>query len=384
MLRRLARARAIQIRDFVRTFVRKNRAFKWLALLLVLGLSVTTIYTLKNMHRFFTVEKQILIDPQFRDGDRFWGHFGASGLTNLQGRLRLYSDATTNSKVVQNVPIRSVGKPVFVYLSLNASSNKIVAKDSSGAGGGVLLVYRNEQGAVISGDRVLLLEGSSQTANYSHIESLKETVSSVDVVFRLSHARGSMTISNPFLSTLIERPFYKAIEALLLFFWVVVVVAVFVIALPLLKVMHLGMFLFLAGLALVGVLLPEQLMGVVTQKLVSLVPNGVADAFHDQLARIYTTSKLSNPNASLSKVGHFFVFAGIGLFAGISYRTFGLVYVSACVGVFALMTEALQMFVIGRTTSIDDLYLDCFAGILGVLVGAFFVALSSRIRGRLF
>jgi VanZ family protein len=68
-------------------------------------------------------------------------------------------------------------------------------------------------------------------------------------------------------------------------------------------------------------------------------------------------------------MGHFVVFLLIGIVAGLNFKKVGLVFSIASIAVFASLTEAMQLLVSGRTTSLNDFFIDVVAGVLGVGLG---------------
>ena len=66
--------------------------------------------------------------------------------------------------------------------------------------------------------------------------------------------------------------------------------------------------------------------------------------------------------------------------AGRGFRNHGVVYGIAMVVVFAVVTEALQTLVFGRSASLRDVYIDSIGGVLGLLSVITYVVMTEKLR----
>ena len=112
----------------------------------------------------------------------------------------------------------------------------------------------------------------------------------------------------------------------------------------------------------------------------SALPNGIVVAFQQLLNFFFSSVDPEPPSASLSNFAHFLVFFLVGVLAGCGFRKFGAVYGIALVVVFAVVTEALQTLVFGRSASLHDVYLDSIGGILGLLSVITIILLAEKYR----
>ena len=260
-----------------------------------------------------------------------------------------------------------MNSPLFLKLSVDAGARDIVT-DNRDFGGGVVSVLLHRKDGGRSVRHGVVIKKSMPIRAYSDIIYVDQSVASVEVALRFLRAEGVFTVRNPELSVMAEFPNYKTTRKVLVAFWCLLGVWLIywaVINLPL------NSSLVVAGglsiVVLVGVLMPGGMITAFNNSLFSVLPTGIAVAVEQLLAFFFGTTEAKAPSVSLSKFAHFLVFFFVGVLAGRGFRKFGVVYGIALVVVFAVVTEALQTLVFGRSTSLRDVYIDSIGGILGLL-----------------
>ena len=206
-----------------------------------------------------------------------------------------------------------------------------------------------------------------------------ETIASIDVAARLYRAGGEFFLTEPVMSKLMELPLFKGVRIAVVLAWLMLCAAIAFFSVRVLKIWQLLMLAGLGGAALVGAMLPEPSMTVITQKVAGLFPESVLTNLRTVLGNIYTDNKFAHAGTEISKLGHFMVFACFGLVMGLMWRRCGIYFGIAAIVVLALATEALQTMVYGRTTSTGDLIVDVLGGLTGLFFGVLIAGLLASV-----
>lgn len=214
-----------------------------------------------------------------------------------------------------------------------------------------------------------MLSGTQPSSQFTEDVLLTDSVASVDFSARLYRAGGEFSVSEPVVSRLKELPVYKGVRYSIIVAWVVLLVFIVYVTHRFIRVWQMLLLLAMVGGTLVGTMLPEATMTLLTQRVAGLVPEPYLIKLRCILASIYGQGRFSDAGTEMSKLGHFLVFICFGLFAGFQWRKSGIYYALAAILVFAVVTEALQTLVYGRTTNIGDLIVDGAGALLGLVVG---------------
>lgn len=347
--------------------IKKAVVFKWLILLVIVVFSAITLFTLKNTDQFYVQTEQLLVDPFFIQGQKTWERTGSEELVDFRGKqLNLVNQLSTSQTVSQNVAVKT---PVSVRLTFEGSSRDVVASEKSWAGASSSVVFRNKAGERIGSKTTTSMVGTNAMNVYADRLVLRDTIGSIDISFRLLASSGTFSVKNPVLSLLVEFPAYKKLKALIGGIWLVVFAGLAFIGLRVLNVQQIVSLLVVGAITLGGALMPESLMSVINEKLAASIPDFVLSATKNVLSNVFGINKLSGSGAEVSKLGHFFAFTLIGLIVGWYWRRVGLLFGIACVLVFALLSEILQLLVEGRTPSSADLLIDISGALLGISIG---------------
>jgi len=154
--------------------------------------------------------------------------------------------------------------------------------------------------------------------------------------------------------------------------WLLVGMALLVIAVRTLSMLKLSAVITLCSVALIGALTPEAFLHLLIGKVSTLFPRVVQSG-------AAVISKELSPNSTqvlssdvFSNIGHFVIFTSLGLFGGLNGQKFGYLFAGLAVAVFAIITEVLQLLVARRTASLDDLLIDLSGALIGLIIGCMF------------
>jgi hypothetical protein len=346
--------------------ITKTTVVKWMVLAAVVLLQLLTIVLLTNTERFYVEKQQLLNDPEFVQGGTFWKENGNGFIQHNGSAVSVVSDTKTSHAIYQTIPIEEPGH--FTVSFESAISN--VATVAEGYGGAELVVvYRNKLGSTNGhGKRLFLASGSRPMSPYSHTLHLGREIGSVDISARLKNASGKFTVMNLQVSQLQELPLFKKIKYALMALWTLVFALFVWIAF---RVLALPQTILLGGVlvvGLVGVMLPDGLMTSVNSIVSNLLPTNLIAKAGNALAGLFGYGTLGS-SGEIGKMGHFAVFLVLGAIAGFNFRKIGVVFGVGAIAAFASLTEALQLLVVGRTTSINDFLIDVTGGVIGMCIG---------------
>jgi VanZ family protein len=343
--------------------IKKSFVYKWSILLALASLTFATVYGVSGLQRFYVVSKQLVGDGSFLFGQKYWSDHGSGSVTYAGAFAVIQSDIGKRHTLTQAVRIGGVD---YVRFSFSAQTRGFRKFDSSSVFS--ILVFRNEQGAKIS-ERLLRIPISSgeklvslptiDTPSGSH---------SVDVSFTISNTAGKLVIGNPVLSVMGELPTYTYTLMVVVTLWLLGLVLVGYVAVRYTerkKALSLG---GLSVLIAVAMLLPEAVLHPVNQFFEGWL-TGVGSSHIDALR--------------VSNLVHFAAFFLAGVFLAAYLPMLGIAYSLASLGLFAYFTEALQLLVMGRTSSSQDLIIDLAGSASGLFVGLFVSKWLSRRLSRL-
>lgn len=359
--------------------IKKNVVIKWLVLILLLILSLATLFALQNVDRFYDEKAQLLSDPEFLEGDRHWGVAQPSGIVYSGKLLSITNGPGASNRVFQNMPVET---PAYVRFSFDGGAKNIVPGEQDWARASGTIIYRNKAGERVGSKMIATLDGTSAMKSFSHTELLREHLGSVDISFRLLESVGTFNVGNPVFSVLQEYPFYKNLKKIIIGFWVVAIALLAFLALRVLSWLQVSVLMLLGVGVLAGTLMPEFMMSAINFKLASALPESILSNTRRILTGVYGIEKLAGPGAEVSKLGHFIAFALIGAVVGFVSNRIGVIFGAACIVVFALLSEAVQFLVGGRTPSMSDLAIDSSGGLLGLIIGLICLLLFGLFRAQ--
>lgn len=346
--------------------VSKKSVKRWMVLFLFLTSAILTFLLMTNIEQFYVVNQQLLKDPDFVQADIYWKYNtkDASVVSYSGDSINIENSRQTSGSVVQRL---SVNSPLFLRLSVDVGVKEIVTDNRDYGGGGISIVLRGKDGSRLRSIGEVINK-PMPIRTYTNIIYVDRAVARVDVAFRLLRAEGIFTVRDPELSVLAEFSSYKITQKVLTALWCFLGVWLICWAV---RNLQLSSTLVLAGglsaLVVVGVLLPGGIITEFSRSFFSALPDEIVIGFGQLLNFFFGSVDPEPPSASLSNFAHFLLFFLVGALAGWGFRKFGVLYGLALVVVFAVVTEALQTLVFGRSASLHDVYIDSIGGILGLL-----------------
>ena len=192
---------------------------KWLGLLTVSFLTLSTYLALIAIDRFHVNEEQLLsATNDLVPNNEVWTESGSGIFRYNDGDLVLRNNTNGNHKVFQIV---AVAPSTYLRLEFEASSDLL---DTSGAeywyGASGVIKAINRQGQITKVSYVAKLYTPGSPKFYSHVELTDENTESVAVYFQLLEASGDFRVKNPVLSSLEESTLYRIIRYLIAGFWI--------------------------------------------------------------------------------------------------------------------------------------------------------------------
>lgn len=349
-------------------------SIKWMILLSVVALSFLTLITIGGVERFEVETKQLLQDSAFNEAGNHWVLKGAEGITFEDGEVTISNRSSGSRRIFQNIVI---DKPAFYRISYTAAVDEVVpARQEEWSLASVVVINRDKLGQRVGTKSIARHSGTMPAQYYSENLLLTESVASIDFVVRLLQASGTFTVSDPTVSRLKELTTYKYLRGTVVLAWIALLFALGYSALTVFSVSQVLLFTAIACVVLIGTMMPEGVMTQVTQKVSAYLPENFMDELAAFFNKLYMGGKSFNDGATTSKLGHLAAFFLVGLFVGSFWRKCGIFYAVAAIATFAFATEALQILVFGRTTSVGDLIVDCIGGLVGLFFGALVVEIK--------
>lgn len=354
---------------------------KWLAILLSLVLSSVTFLSLNYLDRFYVEREQLLRDSNFLSGNRYWKHKGSSQVAYSADRLIITNIERGYHKVYQNVSIDAPGYYRFEYDA--GVKGVVTGKKEDWTGGNIAIIFRNNAGERTGSHMLTALRGTKRLSPYSVILHVKKEYENVDFAIRLYDAKGRLVVANPVMSKLQEYPFYKSVRISIVIAWLLMVLALTIFALRVASLRQALLAILIGGVAVVGVMLPPEMITDANYKLANALPETVLVTARAILSKIYQGPQFMYPGAEISKMGHLFVFMCLGIFVGWFYKKIGFYFSIAVVVVCAFITETLQVLVEGRSPTVGDLLLDSVGGLFGLTICIVFFWFNGSVADRM-
>ena len=348
-------------------------ACKWNIPCALLLLAVATYFALTEFVRFVPVGDQLVTDPLFHKPFQNWQEQGSGSILPGEGSIQIRNYVDGTHLIYQVIPIQRPGyyRVTFSGIARNITKNSEAA---SWSGAGVLLRYNKDTGEKKYGSPTTVPSNIPSVKNYQAISHIRGDVDSVDVVLWIHKSIGQFKIESIGFTELRETWQYVALKLLVVSVWMLVVIWAVALAVQTLSVLNFCATLGICSVALVGALMPETLVHLVIEKISILLPQftvPTVECIECEDARNTENSAVRDTRSSqfFSDIGHFLVFASLGFLANFNGVRNGYLYVISLAVVFALITEVLQLLVVRRNPSLNDLLLDFLGVLAGFIVG---------------
>ncbi len=336
-------------------------------LLLVVLVQLLTFALLQNTERFYVEQQQLLIDPQFTQLDEYWVQDG-DGLIKRKGNaISIINQSKGFHAILQTITHDAAG---HYNISFDVSLKNIDVLNPGKGGAELFVIYRADTGEYNGrGKRLFSGVGEMSTTSYNQTIYIGNENGSFDFAARVNRASGVFTLSNPVVSSLQENLRYNNIITMLAVLWFFILVGISIVSARFFTRPLLLVLVIMLGIALIGVLLPENLVKSLYGQVATFLPMSVVKTIGGALAGAFGFPQLGSSGAEIGKLGHFLVFLILGAIAGVNYIKLGVLFALSILASFAFFTETVQLLVVGRTSSINDFMIDMAAAILGLGIG---------------
>lgn len=336
---------------------------KWPILFIVALIVLLTNVTLTSLKRFEVVDFQLLVDPLFSEWRKHWRLKGNTEVRVSPSQVDLVNTFGDSGQLVQQIEIDTPG---FVRLTIEAGGESISVGHQSWAGGAVAFVYYDANGKSLKQSAFIRVLADSSIKKYEYIEYINKPVAMIEVSIRLLRASGTFSIRNPVLTRLKETSIYRIAKVVIAAGWILIGCYLVYLGFVLLGFTQVVFFSGLGAVVLIFVLAPPEFIASTKQNL-SVFLMQISNSVTENMSGGAFQSLIGD--LDLSGVGHFVAFFVLGMILGCFFGLQNAAYGFCCLFVFAFATEVLQTYVDGRSTSLEDVYIDVFGALTGVLAG---------------
>ena len=336
---------------------------KWLVLFIVALIVVLTNVALSSIKRFEVIDFQLLTDPSFSEWRKHWQLIGNSEVRVSPSQVDLVNAFEDSGQLFQRIEIDAPG---FVRLTIEAGGESISLGHQSWAGGAVAFVYYDANGKPLKRNAFIRVCTDSTMKKYKYIEHIDKLVAMIGVSIRLLRASGTFSIRDPVLTHLKETTVYKIAKVIIAVGWILVGCYGVYLGFVSLGFTRVVFFSGLGAVVLIFVLAPPEFIASTKQNL-SVFLMQISNSVTENMSGGAFQSLIGD--LDLSGVGHFVAFFVLGMILGCFFGLQNAAYGFCCLFVFAFATEVLQTYVDGRSTSLEDVYIDVFGALTGVLAG---------------
>jgi hypothetical protein len=343
----------------------------WLLLAMVLLCSIATWISLGSTERF-QIQDTLLAQTDGLSDDSSWHSRGTAKLDYTGDGVTLTTEdnGQDNPKWTFHELTRTFRPDPGVYkMVIQASSTGISATNEPvwGAHTGMTLFDQDENrtGRFSLSDLV----GDNDISTYTSIVQITEAMPIVKFQIRLMAHSGSMHVQNPALYRVAEAESYQVVRMALAAAWAATLL---MLAFAVLRFLKLHSAKPKVGFTTVSLLLVVAL-GAILMLMPDTITRYIADSVN------YST-KLPfagefNFKEILSASGHLLFFLLVGIIAGLFHQKVSMAFLLACIVVFAVFTESIQVFSFQRTPSPEDIIVDLIGGAIGFALGCLLVIL---------
>ncbi len=334
---------------------------------LFLSLSILTILFFNLYERYTPVSPELLDNTELSPPSTKWNYPGTESISSNGGTIRLHSDNySTDTYITQTIP---VVKP-YKFLRLSADTKtQAVSKGRQHwmSARVILLTYKPDGTPIYSIPHNLInLYGSHEWSLSSNVFKIPETTSKISISAQLTNVTGTFWVKDLSLRAVDEKASFRILRIILMGIWVAIIIS----TLPFLMQQANESKCYRVALSLgliisIGALVPADIKNSFEQfffNSVSITPPSVINRFTFQLIP-------ENFSFNTYKIGHFILFSLISfIFLHCKSKQLPGRHVLYDLFFFAITTEVLQLFIVGRNPSLRDLLIDFSGIILGMLL----------------
>ena len=351
----------------------RSTAVEYLLLSAIFCVACITYYSQSVIDRFDIVEQQLLQNPAFDNGGEHWRSNDADVLEYRNGNIVLTSNTSNTVALKQTIEFDT---PSYIRSSIEASADNLLPTNLDWAGAGATISLQGVEGNRISSERLFRLKEQDAMSLYELDMYVPESIASVEIIIGLFRSEGILSFRNTTVSLLAESRVYKLVRVVLVLCW-------FLCGLCVVNYLYrFGRWPFVivgvvSAILLVGFVAPEKVISTFTDYIGQLLPDKLLSFLQAAFGMLYD-GKSTLSSFGLSKSAHFLVFFAIGSILGWLRGKVDITFTAVLLIVVAFATEALQMFVVSRSTSLWDIGIDFAGGLTGLCVGRIFLSLKDR------
>lgn len=341
----------------------------YLSLIATLIVAIVTYVMLSSVERFITVDRQLLQDSLFEDGNMHWIASDDRAVSYENNVVTIFSNEAKSWTVKQSLVVSA---PAFVRFSIDASAEKIEPSNLSWSGALAALFMFDENKERFDSNGLFQLKAPREVRSYEQVIYLPESAKRIEVVMGLYRSEGKVMFRSPALALVAEKNSYKLLRAFALVCWISLGVYLAFYIKKRLSNIWISIILLGAVVLLAGVLSSEASISALSGKIGELMPDSFQGGLHWVVTNIYSSGDVSGLSAEVSKLGHFAAFVLLGVLFGFMLGKVNIVFAILFILAAAFATEALQMLVNDRTASLKDVFVDLSGGGVGLCVGWIF------------
>lgn len=335
--------------------------------ILALSLVFITILFFNLYERYVPISAELLDNTEFNLPLSKWNYSNIDTINSSNGIIRLHSDNySTDAYITQLLPIKKHNK--LLRLSADTKTSQVSRNQKYWMSARIILLSHRQNGTPIYGapHNLVNLHGDSSWSHSSRVFKIPETADKIGISAQLANVTGTFWIRNISLQAVSEKTSFQVIRIILIGLWLAMALYIAPVIIRALTANKYYQIALILGMVItIGVMLPASIRDELELFLLNTKTANqpsVMSIFSFQLLPI------SLP-LNIYKTGHFILFFLITLtmYNG-KPKYLSNLYIFYNILVFALMTEALQLFITGRNPGIRDLLIDTGGIIFGLLI----------------
>lgn len=342
----------------------ESTAYKVLALLL---LCLGTIALFNNFERYLVIGPELLTDNRFQDKLQQWQYSSPGTSVPQPGSgIAVLQSENPDDIISLTQTISKVDFFKLLRLSCELKTSNIPLHEGGWNVARVVLVSNNREGEPVYSRHHMLvaLSGKHNWEYHEGVFPVYPDSASVNLSVQIAQSTGTLWVKNLSLRPLAAKRSFRKYRSIALTLWALA--GIWIIA-PMVKSAfgnaQRTLVLALALAVAVGVLMPESVKEHIGNTLFPSLAHVTGGMVTDGTFQFLPL--LRTPD--IYKVGHFFLFALLAAVA-LYRRPYALSHSGtfACLILFALITEVLQLFIPGRTALLSDVFVDSAGMVVGL------------------
>jgi len=328
-----------------------------------------------NAERFSTINPQLLQDSSFVEKE-YWTTNDDSAVSYKNDTVTINSSVANSRHIKQSL---TVNAPAYLKFSMEAGAKGLIPSDLKWAGAQATVIMYDDQEERIASGKLFQFKTSTAIRGYSRFIYAPEGVKRIDAVVGVYRSDGELIFHSPVLALLAEKNSYKALWVITVICWVLLGALTLLYLMKRLRKIWALVTIIGAGALMSGVLSTESSITHLSSVIAESLPDSFLGVLHWMITSIYGSNVVTGLSAEVSKLGHFATFLALGCVLGWELRKISVVFAIVFILAVAFATEALQILVNYRSSSLKDIYVDLSGGGTGIVIGLIFHFLFDRV-----